>query len=65
MLHAQFTPRGHSLVLVHNYDIYYKMGPKASTYRITKTAVPGIIYNGIPDWLYEGLQTQSVTLISQ
>lgn len=42
--------------MVYNYDIYYKTGPKsAQSYRITKTAVPGIIYNGVPDWLYEGL----------
>lgn len=55
LLHAQFTPRGHSLVMVYNYDIYYKTGPKsAQSFRITKTAVPGIIYNGVPDWLYEG-----------
>lgn len=56
LLHAQFTPRGHSLVMVFNYDIYYKTGPKsAQSYRITKTALPSIIYNGVPDWLYEGL----------
>lgn len=55
LLHAQFTPRGHSLVMVYNYDIYYKTGPKsAQSYRITKTALPSIIYNGVPDWLYEG-----------
>lgn len=41
--------------MVYNYDIYYKTGPKsAQSYRITKNAVPGIIYNGVPDWLYEG-----------
>jgi inactive dipeptidyl peptidase 10 len=55
LLHAQFTPRGHSIVMVYNYDIYYKTGPKsAQSYRITKTAIPGVIYNGVPDWLYEG-----------
>lgn len=54
-MHAQFTPRGHSIVMVYNYDIYYKTGPKAAqTYRITKTGAPGVIYNGVPDWLYEG-----------
>jgi len=55
LLHAQFTPRGHSLVMVFNYDIYYKTGPKsAQSYRITKTAMQGLIHNGVPDWLYEG-----------
>lgn len=61
LLHAQFTPRGHSLVMVYNYDIYYKTGPKsAQSYRITKTALPSIIYNGVPDWLYEGLFKDSL-----
>lgn len=41
--------------MVYNYDIYYKTGPKsAQSYRITKTALTGVIYNGVPDWLYEG-----------
>lgn len=56
LLHAQFTPHGHSLILVHKNDIYYMSGPKSQqSYRITKSAVPGTVYNGVPDWLYEGL----------
>lgn len=53
--YAQFTPKGHSLVMVYNYDIYYRLGPRTyQSYRVTEDAIPGIIYNGIPDWLYEG-----------
>lgn len=53
--YAQFTPKGHSLVMVYNYDIYYRLGPRTyQSYRVTDDAIPGIIYNGIPDWLYEG-----------
>lgn len=53
--HAQFTPKGHSLIMVYNYDIYYRLGPRTyQSYRVTDDAMPGIIYNGIPDWLYEG-----------
>lgn len=53
--YAQFTPEGHSLIMVHNYDIYYRRGPRSTqVYRVTNDAVPGIVYNGIPDWLYEG-----------
>lgn len=41
--------------MVHNYDIYYRRGPRSTqVYRVTNDAVPGIVYNGIPDWLYEG-----------
>lgn len=55
LLLAQWTPYGHGLIMVENYDIYYKTGPLSeNTYRITKTAVPGVIFNGFPDWLYEG-----------
>lgn len=53
--YAKFTPEGHSLIMVCNYDIYYRRGPRSNqSYRVTKDAVPGIIYNGVPDWLYEG-----------
>lgn len=55
LLLAQWTPRGHGLVMVQDYDIYYKTGPISNTaYRVTNTAVPGILSNGVPDWLYEG-----------
>lgn len=52
---AQWTPRDHGLVMVHDYDIYYITSPKSNTgYRVTDTAIPGILSNGLPDWLYEG-----------
>lgn len=55
LLYAQFTPRGHSIVMVYNYDIYFRSGPRSiQCYRVTKNGLPGIIYNGVPDWLYEG-----------
>lgn len=41
--------------MVYNYDIYYRRGPRSNlAYRVTNDAVPGIVYNGVPDWLYEG-----------
>lgn len=39
---------------MHDNDIYYK--PKVYkdlVCRITKTGVPNVIFNGVPDWLYE------------
>lgn len=55
LLLADWAPRGHSLVMVHNYDIYYRPGPRSSSgYRVTNTAVPGVVSHGVPDWLYEG-----------
>jgi hypothetical protein len=53
---ARWTPRGHGLVTVLDYDIYFRPAPRSSTgYRVTNTAVPGVVYNGVPDWLYEGI----------
>lgn len=55
LLLAQWTPRDHGLVMVQDYDIYYITSPKSNTgYRVTDTAIPGILSNGLPDWLYEG-----------
>ncbi|XP_076651634.1 dipeptidyl peptidase 10 isoform X1 [Halictus rubicundus] len=54
LLLAQWTPRGHGLVMVQDYDIYYVTGPMSNTgYRVTNTSIPGILSNGLPDWLYE------------
>ncbi|XP_054275243.1 inactive dipeptidyl peptidase 10-like [Macrosteles quadrilineatus] len=54
LLHAAWTPRGHSLIMVYNYDVYYRPTPRGrQVYRVSKTAVPGVISNGVPDWLYE------------
>jgi len=53
--YARFTPAGNALVWVQSYDIYYREEVRsASVHRITHDAVPGVVYNGIPDWLYEG-----------
>ncbi|EDX03979.1 GD22563 [Drosophila simulans] len=52
--YARFTPAGNALVWVQSYDIYYREEVRsASVHRITHDAVPGVVYNGIPDWLYE------------
>lgn len=41
--------------MVQDYDIYYRPSPLSNFgYRVTNTAVPGILSNGVPDWLYEG-----------
>ncbi|XP_014214136.1 inactive dipeptidyl peptidase 10-like [Copidosoma floridanum] len=54
LLLAQWTPRDHGLLLIQDYDIYYRISPFSSfAYRVTNTAVPGVLSNGLPDWLYE------------
>ncbi|EFN79886.1 putative dipeptidyl aminopeptidase C2E11.08 isoform X2 [Harpegnathos saltator] len=54
LLLAQWTPRGNGIVMVQDYDIYYRTSPLSNIgHRVTNTAVPGILSNGVPDWLYE------------
>lgn len=46
--------------MVQDYDIYFRPSPTSPHwYRITDTAVPGVISNGVPDWLYEGSTLQT------
>ena len=44
------------VVIVKNNDLYYKGDPvKGDIVRITDTGIKGIIFNGVPDWTYKGL----------
>ena len=50
-----WAPEGNGFVYVHRNNIYYR--PTAANIgevQLTRTGVPGIIYHGIPDWVYEG-----------
>ncbi|XP_023712953.1 dipeptidyl peptidase 4 isoform X2 [Cryptotermes secundus] len=49
-----WAPRGNALAFVYRNDIYYKTSALTShVYRITNTGQPGVVFNGVPDWLYE------------
>lgn len=40
--------------MISENDIYTRSEPTASEdKRLTTTGIPGVIYNGIPDWLYQ------------
>lgn len=43
------------MIYVHKNDIYYQVFFEggSDTRRITNTGVPDIVFNGIPDWVYE------------
>ncbi|XP_045455838.1 inactive dipeptidyl peptidase 10 [Melitaea cinxia] len=52
--YAEWTPTGSGLVYVYDNDIYYKPKVlKALVCRITSNGIPGVIFNGVPDFLYE------------
>ncbi|XP_036148283.1 inactive dipeptidyl peptidase 10 isoform X2 [Monomorium pharaonis] len=43
-----------SLLMVSENDIFLRATPAATEdTRLTDTGVPGVIYNGVPDWLYQ------------
>ncbi|XP_029660600.1 dipeptidyl aminopeptidase-like protein 6 isoform X1 [Formica exsecta] len=42
-----------SLLMISENDIYLRMGPATEDIRLTDTGIPGVIYNGVPDWLYQ------------
>lgn len=54
---ASWAPVGTGLVYVFKNDIYYISAPEnvLNPERITDDGVEGVIYNGVPDWVYEGL----------
>jgi hypothetical protein len=53
--HVVWAPRGNSLAFVYRNDIYYKTSALTHhVYRVTNTGHPGVVFNGVPDWLYEG-----------
>lgn len=53
--YCAFTGAGSSVAYVLDNDVYYKSELNADPLRITDDGVPGIIYNGVPDWVYEGI----------
>jgi hypothetical protein len=62
--HVVWAPRGNALAFVYRNDIYYKTSALTShVYRVTNTGRQGVIFNGIPDWLYEGKITKCRPLI--
>ena len=46
--------RTNHLVFVKDNDLYVKLEHGPGPLRLTHTGVPGVVYNGVPDWLYQG-----------
>lgn len=43
-----------SLLMISGNDIYLRITPsETGDIRLTDTGIPGVIYNGVPDWLYQ------------
>ncbi|KAF7269818.1 hypothetical protein GWI33_017160 [Rhynchophorus ferrugineus] len=52
---AQFDNTGHGIIYVCDNNIYYlkSIADGALPVVITADGIPGVIYNGVPDWVYE------------
>ena len=51
---ALWTPKGSSLVYVFENDIYYLPKVTGDAIRLTYTGSEHTVFNGVPDWVYEG-----------
>lgn len=52
---ASWLGNSTSLLMVADNDIYLRPSPVAEyEVRLTDTGLPGVLYNGVPDWLYQG-----------
>lgn len=48
-----WSPTGNSIAFVKENDVYYIDSANGVERRLTFDGVPGVIYNGVPDWVYE------------
>lgn len=52
--HAAWLGNTSGILMISENDIYVRIAPSAAEdARITDTGLPGVIYNGVPDWLYQ------------
>jgi len=47
---------------VYEHNLYYQESPTATPRQITSDGHPTDIFNGVPDWLYEGLNSETLVL---
>uniref|UniRef100_A0A452H3Q2 Uncharacterized protein n=1 Tax=Gopherus agassizii TaxID=38772 RepID=A0A452H3Q2_9SAUR len=48
-----WSPVGHKLAYVYQNNIYLKQYPEDRSIKITSNGKENVIFNGIPDWVYE------------
>ncbi|XP_068184642.1 inactive dipeptidyl peptidase 10-like [Antennarius striatus] len=50
---ASWGVRGQQLLYVFENNIYYQEGALSSSWRLTSSGQESVVFNGVPDWLYE------------
>ncbi|GFT17124.1 inactive dipeptidyl peptidase 10 [Nephila pilipes] len=53
LLFVTWGPKGNQMAYVYKNDIYYVPKVNGTHYAVTNNGVEGVVYNGVPDWLYE------------
>ncbi|XP_066512016.1 dipeptidyl peptidase 4-like [Hoplias malabaricus] len=51
--YLEWSPAGHKLAYVWDYNVYVKASPSSSSQQVTFNGAHNQILNGIPDWVYE------------
>jgi hypothetical protein len=54
--YAEWLGNTTALIIISENDIYIRQSPSdEEDIRLTHTGVPGLIYNGVTNWLYQGM----------
>lgn len=53
LLYATWSPEGHSLAYVFSNNIFYRETPESEDVALTTSGIPGTVFNGVSDWVYE------------
>jgi dipeptidyl-peptidase 4 len=52
---CKWAPTKNAIAYVRANNIFYKSAADSPTiHKLTTDGVPGKMYNGVPDWVYEG-----------
>lgn len=46
-------------IYIFENNIYYQSDVKSNSLRLTSSGKEGVVFNGIADWLYEGMKIKS------
>lgn len=61
--YAAWLGNSTALVIIYDNDLYLRQSPAdEEDTRLTFTGYPDIIYNGVPDWLYQGMLFQHIQI---
>ncbi|KAM7379359.1 hypothetical protein PAMP_004921 [Pampus punctatissimus] len=50
---AGWGPRNQQLIFIFENNIYYRATVESRSIRLVSTGKEGVVFNGLPDWLYE------------